>query len=352
MRIGFFLGMSALSVGCLNAAVEQQNAGDGLPNPAARFRSDSSTVSLFADLLVWSAAESGADNWAEVIYPSGSTTHCKIQDVRFNWNAGVRVGLDYGMHHDQWDTSLYYTWFRTKGTHHTSGPLGSVFSSFMGNFYIDNSTGAGISGVPYEKASMDWTIRFNMFDWELGRAFSVSRALSVRPFVGLKGGWIHQSIHSKWKHPDLSDPKYAGATPFTTATENLKNNFWGLGPSAGLNTKWSLLRSQRHLLNLFGDFSGAIMWGHWTFRDAYRNDIGQKVSIDVSPIDGGASMLRMLMGLEWGININAGQSRFSTRLGYEMQCWLDQLQFYSFDAGRLSDELTFQGGTLEFRFDF
>jgi hypothetical protein len=359
LKTGFFFALLAFSWSCLwlNAAdsgtvaneekVQAQSNSQALPNISSRFHPDSTCFTAFADLLVWTARESGSDNWAEVINSKGTSTTCDIRDVRFDWNAGIRVGLGYGMKHGQWDTQLYYTWFRTDGSDSVSSNPGSVFSPFLGNFYIDNPSGAGISGVAYQKARVHWTINFNMFDWELGRACWVSKALSLRPFIGLKGGWIHQSIHSTWQNPDRS-----GAEFFETGRENLKNNFWGIGPSAGLNTTWNFAIRQNHSFSLFGDFSGAIMWGHWTFGDTYKNDIHQEVVIKSSRFNSGASMLRTLMGLEWDALFNRQRFRFVTRLGYEMQFWLDQLQFYSFDAGRLSNELTFQGGTLEFRFDF
>lgn len=339
----FFLGVLALFA---NIAY-LHSTDSGLPNPSARFKSSSTSFDVFADLLVWSAQESGSENWAEAITTSGGSTHCDIRDVRFDWNAGLRIGLGYGMRHDQWDTQFYYTWFRTQGSDHVSSEPGAVFSSFLGNFYVDNSSGAGISGVAYQKASILWTIHFNMLDWELGRNFRVSKALSLRPFIGLKGGWIDQSIHTKWQNPNRS-----GAEFFHTARENLKNDFGGVGPCAGLNTRWDLVVREKRSFWLFGDFSGAVMWGHWTFKDVYKNDIQQKVDVKLSPINAAASMLRAFMGFGWDTAIRQDRAHFSARLGYETQFWLDQLQFYSFEAGRLDNVLTLQGGTLEFRWDF
>lgn len=366
MKTGFFVGMVALLAGVLHAnaadtfvvvdeisAIGQaQDGSNGLPNPTARFQPDSTNFTVIGDLLVWCAQESGSETWAEVINTSGSTTTCDVPDVRFDWNAGFRVSLGYGMGHDQWDTQFYYTWFRSRGNDHVSSAPGTVFSAFLGNFYVDNSNGSGVSGVTYQKASIDWTIHFSMLDWELGRAFLVSRKLSLRPYVGLKGGWIHQSIHSEWHNPDLSAPKYAGATHFNTGRENLKNNFWGIGPSGGLSTKWNVLARQNHAFSLFGDFSGAIMYGHWTFGDVYKNDIQQEVLVKLSHLNSGATMMRTVMGFGWDVNFYQDRFHFSTKLGYEMQFWLDQLQFYSFETGRLSNELTLQGGTLDFCFDF
>lgn len=358
MKAGFFCAVVAFlaSISYINAdpcecefqTVDQVDCCcNGLPNISARFKPNCTNIDVFAGLLIWSAKESGSENWAEVITSSGSTLNCDIRDVDFGWNAGFRVGLGYGMRYDAWDTQFYYTWFRTRGKDHVSSTPGTVFSPFIGNFYIDNPNGAGISGIAYESAGVHWTIHFNIFDWELGRNFWVSHALSLRPFVGIKGGWIDQAIHTKWENSNRS-----GAEFFHIGRENLKNNFWGVGPSGGLNTKWDLIVKENNSFNLFGDFSGSIMWGHWSFGDVFKNDIQQEVVIKLSDINSGATMLRAFMGFGWDANFSCDRFHFSTRLGYEMQFWFDQLQFYSFDTGRLNNELTLQGGTLEFRFDF
>ncbi len=185
-----------------------------------------------------------------------------------------------------------------------------------------------------------------MFDWELGRNYRVSKALSLRPFLGVKGGWIYQSIHSQWYNPDRT-----GAAFFNVGRENLENNFWGIGPTTGINTQWNLFNKQSQFY-LFGDFSGALMWGHWSFSDLFRNDLPQQVVVDLQNINGGASTIRTFMGFGCDLNFSQSQYRFTAKLGYEMQFWLDQLQFYSFTAGRLVNMLTLQGGTFELSFDF
>jgi len=255
--------------------------------------------------------------------------------------------VGYGMEHDQWDTQLYYTYFFTRGIDHVSKEPGTVHSTFLGNFYVDNPLGLGLSGPAYQSASIDWTIRYNIFDWEIGRNFWVCNALALRPFVGTKGGWIHQLIHTKWKNPDL--PSFL---LFNVGREDIKNDFWGIGPSIGVNTKWVFIATQNHLFSLVGDFSGALMWGHWSFSDRYKNDLQQKVIVDSQSFKSGATMVRVLLGFEWNRDFREKCFRFSTKLGYEMQFWLDQLQFYSFTGGRLDNALTLQGGTFELRLDF
>ncbi len=353
MKINHLLNVSVIAT-CIASLLDLvaatpsvQEISNGIQNVSARPHPESRNFDIFASLIVWTAKEPGADCWAEAIVSDPSSLSNDLKQVHFGWDPGFRVGVGYGMKHDQWDTQIYYTWFRTCGKDHGSRGPGTMHSAFLGNFYVDNPLGLGISGPAYQSASIDWTIRFHVFDWELGRNFWVSESLALRPFLGLKGGWIHQSIHSKWRNPNLPSPEF-----FNLGIENLKNNFWGIGPEMGINTKWVLYTGQSQCFSLFGDFSGAMMWGHWSFSDAFKNDIDQKISVDVKNINGGASMLRSLMGFEWNADLKQQRYRFSTKLGYEMQFWLDQLQFYSFTGGRLDNQLTLQGGTLEFCFDF
>ena len=152
MGKGFLCGVLLANMACLGAYEE-----------SARFKPDGASCGAFADLLVWCAQESGTENWAEVI-AGGSTAAVRsdIRDVRFDWDIGFRVGLNYGIKHDQWDILLYYTGLRTGGDGHVSSVPNSVYSAFLGNFYVDNSTGAGIKGLAYQKASIRWAIDFNI----------------------------------------------------------------------------------------------------------------------------------------------------------------------------------------------
>lgn len=301
---------------------------------------------VFANFIVWTAKEAGSDCWAEVITSDSTKSSNNIHQVHFGWTPGFKVGVGYGMKHELWGTQIYYTRFHTKGKDYISSEPGTVHSAFLGNFYVDNADGSGLSGPSYQKASIDWIISFNMIDWELGRRFCINKSLSLYPFLGIKGGWINQSIHSKWHNPDLM-----GAEFFNIGIENLKNNYWGIGPGAGINTKWNLFTGKNQFY-FFGDFSGALMWGHWSFADVFENDILQQIFVDLQNINSGSSMWHTFMGFGWDSNFSQNRCRFSIKLGYEMQFWLDQLQFYSFTGGRLVNELTLQGGTLEFYFDF
>jgi len=74
-----------------------------------------------------------------------------------------------------------------------------------------------------------------MFDWELGRSYWISKNLSLRPFFGIKGGWINQSINGTYYNLIINN-----VLTNNLGTEHLKNNFWGIGPLGGINTNWRI----------------------------------------------------------------------------------------------------------------
>ncbi|HSW72606.1 MAG TPA: Lpg1974 family pore-forming outer membrane protein, partial [Chlamydiales bacterium] len=206
MRRKTFLRIFAVAFSSLTtlsadeSSMDWQECVEGVQNISARLRPCSRDFESFADLIVWTAREAGADCWAEVLTSANNVSSNDLRTVHFRWDPGFRVGIGYGMDHDQWDTKGYYTWFQTRGKDHVSSGFGTVHSAFLGNFYVDNQSGKGLSGPSYSQASIQWKIRYNIFDWELGRNFWVSESLTLRPFLGAKGGWIHQSIRTKWQN--------------------------------------------------------------------------------------------------------------------------------------------------------
>ena len=306
-----------------------------IANRSSRSWTDSNQLYVFADVLYW-RAEEGATTWADVVHIQPKNFFDQ-QDLSFGWDFGFRGGIGYNLDWDQWDTQLAYTWFRTKASDSftlSSDDVGIILSEYLGAFIE-------LPRTIFGSTSIQWSILFNMFDWELGRAFLVSKALSLRPFLGLKGGWIHQTIHTQWSNP-------LGLK----ARENLKNNFWGIGPSGGLNTTWRLGGNERRFFSLFGDVSGAYLWGKWNCSDVYTDNFPSKVVINTPSTALGALMFRCFAGTGWATNFNKDRSHFAIRLGYEMQFWFDQLKTVTFDELRLHHDLTLQGGTCDIRFDF
>ena len=328
---------------------DQSNKGEvrGLPNVSTQTPGN---WDIFADALVWYASEQASSVWADIIEIGDNTSSFAAQNLSFGWDAGFRLGVGYNLHRDQWDTQLYWTWFRTKA--HQNQDVSPEFIPISGGVLVTEEIhpeffAADLSKAFSEKASIKWSLLFNMIDWELGRNYWVSKGLSLRPFIGIKGGWIDQSIRVEY-----DDLIINSAPTELSAKENVKNNFWGIGPVGGVNTQWKLRQFKSHFPSLFGNFSIATLWGTWICSDVYKDTTGKKITVNTRNSTLGALMMRGIVGVGWDVEFNKGKSRFATQLGYEMQLWVNQLRVATSQLVRLHGDLTLQGVTFNCRFDF
>ena len=314
----------------------------GLPNVSERV---CGKWDLSADMLYWFASEEASAVWADILKVGNNTSSFTAQDFNFHWDPGFRLGAGYNLKYDQWDTQLFWTSFHTEA--HQSQNTSSTLIPLEIETIHPEFFAADLSDNFAASAKIRWELVVNMFDWELGRNFWVSKGFSLRPFIGVKGGWINQSIKVDYNHLTIQKIPTANS-----GREHLKNNFWGVGPLAGVNTKWKLRNFGTHYPSFFGDFSVAGLWGTWNCNDVYTNTAAAKVVVHMKKSRLGALMLRGFWGAGWDIDFNKGRSHFATRLGYEMQLWINQLRLPTSQLIRLHGDLTLQGMTFNCRFDF
>lgn len=301
---------------------------------------------LFADALYWHA-DVGNTDWASKKPANENNFIVKnVHHLDFKWSWGFKVGIGANIDHDMWDSNFYYTWFRTENSNAIGGD-GFTVADNIGDF----GTYSGLSS-----GKIDWTLHFNMFDWELGRWQYSSKNLALRPHAGIKGGWINQTIHARFSGTGYPIDPFAA-----NANEKFENNFWGVGPSVGVNAVWVLAtagRAMDHRFSLLGDFSGALMYGHFQVKNnqRYYDVNGNYVSgliLKNLTRNLASTMLQGFFGLSWDAPFNQNRNHFMMKVGYELQYWFRQNQLVmGLHMRRYSDDLALQGVTGEFRFDF
>ncbi len=301
----------------------------GLPNPSTRPLEQDRTIDVFADFLYWHPSETV--DWAFTLNANENSVHSAYKVIEFDWDPGFRVGVGYNMHHDQWDTQFTYTWFQSEAKDHASNGVTSGFLATRLSLF-----------EPFNKGKIKFNLHYNIFDWDLGRSFFVSKGLAFRPFIGVKAGWIHQKIHAKWETPAI----------LFSASEDVKNNFRGGGPKGGVEGKWILGDVNRHVFSLMGTFAGAYLWGNWTLRDNFIDVLGTTTSIPMGNRNFGALMFQALMGFGWDFNFDRNRSHFGLKVSYEIQDWLNHFQVFTNTSGTDNFDLILQGLTLDLRFDF
>lgn len=296
---------------------------------------------VFAELLYWQPREGGDENWAQYITPKGAEQSITLYDAPFKFNPGFRVGIGS-------DLVLYYTYYQTNAENHASG---DIYSAYLGNYFANNTNGANF-GPFYDSANMRWDFTFQSIDLELGRKFPIDKILILRPFVGLKTAFINQKIDTNWYGPKTTDifGIIIPITTFSTATENLKQDFFGIGPSLGLDTTWPLYQSTNHNFNLIGNLSAALLWGHWSFSDQYENNTPVSITVDTDSFNGAETVVRGILGFEWSNKFS--QHDLTIRLNYEAQLWMNQIQFYTLSTGRMNNLMSIQGANLGFNLSF
>jgi len=322
-------------------------------------------IYFFIDALYWHADIGNTDYaFVKTTPPLSSVTSGKNEQLNFKWNWGFKVGLGFDLDHDEWDTDFYYTWFVNKTQHNSfTAPLINGTQSLNTNYPLGTLIATGSGNAK---------LNFNVLDWELGRWFYISDSISIRPHAGLKGSWIRL----KEKESFTPSQPFTPPVPLPLLIYNAQNKTksWAVGPSVGVNSNWYFgsgntidpcdghVRSRPHF-SLFGDFSGALMYSHFSNSHSERS-VGGTTAYGFKPSHLKRNLmvpvLTGFMGLAYDTCFNCDKYHFGIRLGYELQYWFRQNQRFAFDdvasvpryTRATSEDLAVQGMTLDVRFDF
>jgi hypothetical protein len=295
-------------------------------------------VTLFEDLLYWHPSQQTSSLWVTVqpiANPPGYTY--PVPNVTFKWSPGLRLGVDYTAT-DLIDLKLYGTTYSSKANESVIAPPNHILIPTFFNGLVSL-----VNPLVFNQAQMQWKIRLNMIDAEVGSTLHPLDTLSIRPFIGIKGGTINQSIHSNWQ------AQIAGID-FYTATEDVIHNFYGIGPSFGVDSVWDIYTR----LKINASLSSALLWGHWNIKDTFSRPAalliipGTTIISDTPNSMLGAFMLRAFMGLEWSFK---SRTFVAMKAGYEMQFWANQLRLPLYEQLPVRGDLTLQGITCGISID-
>jgi hypothetical protein len=315
-------------------------------------KADQQDWDIFADLLYWHVGEVGTipNSTISTKLDPGLVSKLNLNNLNFGWDFGYRVGGKYSnIGNDEWGISLFYTWYRTEAKNRGS------YDGFVGiptGFPLtEQITDADFLNLFWLFAAQNyhakWILNYNLIDFELDHLYAVSESISLRPYLGVRSGWINQDIHIDSTYHDV----LAGNTPFP-AKEKLKNHFWGIGPICGIDTKWCLGTVKDHFFYFFGDLSGAFLWSQWSYSDHLSITDTITGNLKSKHRQSGSLMFQNLLGFEWSVKLNQRGALFSLRLGFESQFWFDNLQIFNAYNGRQHNTLTLQGGTFDFLFSY
>ncbi|MBS0605992.1 MAG: hypothetical protein JSR57_03490 [Verrucomicrobia bacterium] len=344
------------------SAVEDKkvNGAMGTKSPPRFQLQHANRIFLECDFLYWRAEMDGIEFAVSSTSPNdadtdemSSMTGGKWKDIDFEWGPGFRVGIGYHTPYDFWDLSLLWTRFNHSSSGHAHQPSGGGLAATWFTF-------ATLLGINCEKASGHWDLNYNTLDLLLSRTFFVSRGLTLRPGLGIRGAWIDQDMRYHYSGVDYVFLHGFGA-PLGPEKVNLSNDYHAIGILAGLgldycfNNHWSI----------YGNLAGSLLYGGFEVDEHLKvkgvNLFGRRpfyhFSEDRNRLK---SNVEMGVGLKWESDLNRKRVHLSFFAGYEFIVWFNQNQLKNFwfsglDNGsynQLDGNLSLQGGTFGGRIDF
>lgn len=326
----------------------------GANTASARAEVDGQGWCFNADVLYWHAKVGGT----EYAYSKqGSQTDFPVngrsKDIDFDWDWGLRVGLGYNFQHDGWDLSAQYTYFDTNGSNSAQAGMNSALIPLRGSATITNGDGKGQDFLFCSTAKSQYGLDFQSLDVQLGRAYYVSSKLSFRPAWGLKSAWIDQNQKTRYTGGTAS----ASAMGLGATTVHIKdeNDFWGLGPCVGVDSRWHLGNG----FSLLGNVGGALLFGHFDVKhkEHWSNHSDAKIDLTANR-HAFAPNMQMQLGLHYDKYINDSKQHIGIGLGFEANYWWRQNQMLKIDDAhvlkyeRYAEDISMHGVTLDFKWDF
>lgn len=284
-------------------------------------------LSVSVDYLYWKAQE-------EQLYPvfledpsndSGSDQgFLVVTNQKFEYTSGFRAAVGYTFPCEAYDVKLAWTRFHPRTTGNYEAPVNKGLIAIP---FFDLTS----SDVPHAASLVShWHLNYDMLDLDLGRQYAISPCFTLRPHIGLKGGWIDQT--QKMQANDIilgqGQPQ---PIAFAQGTVDRRNNFNGIGPSIGVDMRFAL-GSQ---FGLFGTVTGALLYGKFDLTtvvfisDTLDNNTNLPIGPKTLPMKTSGCFVsptvQILLGGDWA---TCFCEKYGIRLGvaYEVQYWWNQLK--------------------------
>jgi hypothetical protein len=338
------------------------------PNTAlARAEPNGMGWRISVDVLYWQTKVGGTEYAVGFngITNSSYARKYYVQEPKFQWDFGFKVGVGYNFDHDGWETNLQYTYLRNNAQDHViqnhlpSGVLSSI---------VDN--GAILAASSFDQALTNGTIldyategkayvrnKYDNLKLDLARDFFVSKYLSVRPNFGVQATWINLTRKAKFTGGQVAftavDSGFSGGITKNYSARGLgssfvrqhvESNFFGVGPKAGVDSRWHLVEN----FCLYANSEAALLFGRFKLSRDLSNTANRANSIDgyfsfhrLNP------MVRFDLGVTYDKYMMCDTQHLGISLGYENVYYWDVNVIDLIPAG-----VGMYGVTLKFVWDF
>lgn len=299
------------------------------------------------DFLYFQAEENGLDFGIKTNNPTFTPTddNLRYKNLDFDYDIGFRAGVGFNVPHDAWDLYGNWTHYNTEVNGHSHAIAGD------GIFPIWSGFSPVQQGNPFYviDAHARLQLNLNMIDVELGREYDVGKWLTIRPSMAIRTGFIDQHYHVIYSPIILNN--VAGIDKI-----KMKNEYWGIGPKAGIDTQWTLGKG----LSVYGSAAVSLLFGEFTLR---KNETFEGLALPNLKVHHDFHQVRAItdleIGIRWDFLLAHDQYHFGLRAGYEQHLYfgqnqLDRVVYNAFNSNIVSNlgDLSLQGWTAALRVDF
>lgn len=303
---------------------------------------------LVAEYLYLQPQESGLAFGIKTNDPTFSSPqeHFNYKNLDFDYNSGYRGVIGYNIPHDAWDLYFYWMHYNTDVHGHARAePGGGILPLWSALQPV------GVNPPFFAlNALARLRLNLNIGDIELGREYYIGKSVTLRPSLAVRAGFINQHYHVVYK--DLLFNSL-----LITDDIWLKNDFWGVGPKAGIDSQWNLFGG----FHVYGSAAFSLLYGTFTIarHETYPEIPGQPDVISRDSFQLVRAIFDFNAGLGWDIMLMRDQYHLALRGGYEQHLYfgqnqLEQMIYNNLNANFLSNlgDLSLAGWTLSLRLDF
>jgi hypothetical protein len=166
----------------------------------------------------------------------------------------------------------------------------------------------------------------------------LTKTIAIKPFWGVRGGTIHQKQNAVFS-------TFIAGSADHGRERALQNNYWGVGPRAGLDGEWHLPSG----FGLIGKTAAALLYGH----TQGKNSLTITHTDDTVDADPSASNfyrvvpnVQLAMGLEWQTCFWCEKMFYKVSAMWETSCYWNSWPTQE------SELLGIQGLTVNMELDF
>lgn len=243
----------------------------------------------------------------------------KLEKPDYDWYSGVRLGVGrYLPHHDKWDITFYTTYYYAQEQNSCSPRRNH--NTLLTPLWSPTFDGGATKG------HLAWRLNFFNWDFSIGREYALLRTIVAHPFIGLRAALIYKSYEAKY-----SD-QFTDGNISRKLNDRFKasDNFWGIGPRAGVDLQFYF----KEAWSFLGGLSGALFYGRYDVKETFSTHLTNAGNLNSKRYKSSderycvRANLDAALGIGWETWFKQHSVRFAPSILFEGSCWFDTNQLF------------------------